>query len=424
MLALEMFGLFFLIALAGVPLLYALLATTVSIIWIKGFGYPLETIFLSYISGVEPFLLIAVPLFIFAGEILSHGGIGRRIVALSRALLGFLPGGLGIVTVASCLIFGGVSGSALADTAAIGAMVVPAMVERGYPRPFIAALLAVAGILSQLMPVSIPFLVFSFLSGVSMRNLGMAGILPAFVAAFILALFCAWYGKSTGCDNGSERASRKEIWYATKDAGPALVMPVIIVGGIWSGLFTPTEAASVAVVYGLVVSLFVYHDLRPGDLPHLMLRALRTSAAVMLIIGATGALAWLVTAEQVAVQLAAWINAVASEQWEFLLLVNVCLLLLGMFIEPLPAMLLTVPMLLPIAQHFHVNLIHFGVVVTLNLAIALVHPPVGPSLFIAAKLARVGIGPVTRALLPLLATMLLVLALITYIQPLSLILVH
>jgi C4-dicarboxylate transporter DctM subunit len=424
MLALEVFGLFFLIALAGVPLLYALLATTVGIIWIKGFGYPLETIFLSYISGVEPFMLIAVPLFIFAGELLSHGGIGKRIVAFTRAVLGFLPGGLGIVTVASCLMFGGVSGSALADTAAIGAMVVPAMIERGYPRPFIAALLAVAGILALLMPLSIPFLVFSFLSGVSMRALGMAGLLPAFFAAFILALFCAWYGKSTGCDNGSARASREEIWRAIKDAGPALVMPIIVVGGIWSGLFTPTEAASVSVIYGLVVSLVVYHDITLADLPRLLLRALRTSAAVMLIIGATGALAWLITAEQVAVQLTAWMSAVASAQWEFLLLVNVCLLLLGMFIEPLPAMLLTAPLLLPMAQEFHVNLIHFGVVMVLNLGIALVHPPVGASLFISAKLARVTIGSVTWALLPLLATMLVVLALITYIQPLSLLLVH
>src|SRR5208282_4773122 len=236
MLALEIFGLFFVIALAGVPLLYALLVTTAAIIWIKGFDYPLETIFLSYISGVEPFMLIAVPLFIFAGELLSHGGIGRRIVNFTRTVLGFLPGGLGIVTVASCLMFGGVSGSALADTAAIGSLVVPAMAARGYPRPFIAALLAVAGTLALLMPLSIPFLVFAFLSGVSMRQLGMAGLIPAFVAAIILSLVCVWYGKKTGCDNGSARSTKREMWRAFKDAGPALMMPVIIVGGIWSGL--------------------------------------------------------------------------------------------------------------------------------------------------------------------------------------------
>lgn len=424
MLALEIFGLFILIALAGVPLLYALLATTVAIIWIKGFDYPLETIFLSYISGVEPFLLIAVPLFIFAGELLSHGGIGKRIVNFARTVLGFLPGGLGIVTVASCLMFGGVSGSALADTAAIGSLVVPAMTARGYGRNFTAALLAVAGTLALLMPLSIPFLVFAFLSGVSMRQLGMAGLLPAFVAALTLSLVCVWYGKKTGCDNGSERASAREMWEAFKDAGPALVMPVIIVGGIWSGLFTPTEAAAVSVVYGLFMSIGLYRDLKVRDLPAMLLRALRTSSVVMLIVGATGALAWLITAEQVASELAAWVATVATHQWQFLLLVNVFLLLLGMFIEPLPALLLTAPLLLPMAHSYHVNLVHFGVVVTFNLAIALVHPPVGPALFIAAKLANVSIGGATRALLPLLAAMIVVLLLVTYIEPLSLLLVR
>ena len=424
MLALEIFGLFMVIALAGVPLLYALLVATPVIIWVKGFDYPLETIFLSYISGVEPFMLIAVPLFIFAGEVLSRGGVGKRIVNFTRTVLGFLPGGLGIVTVASCLMFGGVSGSALADTAAIGSMVVPAMAERGYPRPFIAALLAVAGILSQLMPLSIPFLVFSFLSGVSMRQLGMAGLLPAFVAAIILSLVCVWYGIKTGCDNGSERASKHEMWTAFKDAGPALLMPVIIVGGIWSGLFTPTEAAAVAVVYGLIMSLVLYRDITWRDLPQMLLRSLRTSSVVMLIVGATGALAWLITAEQVAVQLAAWVTSVAPRPWEFLLLVNIFLLLFGMFIEPLPALLLTAPLLLPMAQLYHINLVHFGVVITFNLVIALVHPPVGPVLFIAAKLAEVRIGVVTIALLPLLAAMIVVLLLITYIEPLSLLLVR
>jgi C4-dicarboxylate transporter DctM subunit len=180
----------------------------------------------------------------------------------------------------------------------------------------------------------------------------------------------------------------------------------------------------VSVVYGLVVSLFLYRDVTWRDLPPMLLRSLRTSSVVMMIIGATGALAWLITAEQVAVQLAQWVTSVAHQPWEFLLLVNISLLLLGMFIEPLPAMLLTVPLLLPIAQAFHINLVHFGVVVTFNLAIALVHPPVGAALFISAKLAQVSIGAVTKALLPLLGAMIVVLLLITYIEPLSLLFVR
>ena len=179
MLALTLFGVFFVIALAGVPLLYAILATTVGIIGVQGLGHPMETIFLSFIGGVEPFILLAVPLFIFAGELLAQGGVGKRIVAFARVLFGWLPGGLGVVTVISCTMFGGVSGSAIADTAAIGSLVIPAMIARGYSRGFAAALLSVAGTIALLMPLSIPFLIYAFISGVSMRTLSMAGLLPA-----------------------------------------------------------------------------------------------------------------------------------------------------------------------------------------------------------------------------------------------------
>lgn len=415
MLAALLFLAFFVLALAGVPLLFSLLATTVATIVIGNLGHPLETIFLSFIGGVEPFILIAVPLFIFAGEILSSGGIGRRIVKFARALLGFLPGGLGIVTVASCLMFGGVSGSAIADTAAIGSLVIPSMKKRGYERGFAAALLSVAGTLALLMPLSIPFLVYAFISGVSMRQLSMSGLVPGLFMAIALMGVCVWYGKKTGCDNGEARASLRQIWAATRDAGPALVMPLIIVGGIWSGVFTPTESAAVAVVYGILVSLFVYEDIGLRDLPRLLVNAFQTSATVMLVIGATGALAWLITAEQVAVQLAAWIKLVADQPWQFLFLLNVALLLLGIFIEPLPAMLLTAPLLLPIAKTFGIDLVHLGVVITANLAIALYTPPVGGTLFVAAKLADAGIGEITKALWPLLIAAVVVLFAVTYL---------
>lgn len=419
MFAAWLFLAFFGLALAGVPLLYALLGTTVGAIIVAGLSHPLETIFLSFIGGVEPFILIAVPLFIFAGEILSSGGVGRRIVDFARALLGFLPGGLGVVTVASCLMFGGVSGSAIADTAAIGSLVIPAMVQRGYSRGFAAALLAVAGTLALLMPLSIPFLVYAFISGVSMRQLSMAGIAPAIIAGAALMAVCVWHGRRTGCDSGDGRLSAREVWKATRAAGPALLMPLIIVGGIWSGFFTPTESAAVAVVYGIVVSLALYRDITVRDLPRLLVNAFQTSATVMLVIGATGALAWLITVEQVAVQMAAWIRLIASEPWQFLLLVNVILLLLGIFIEPLPALLLTAPLLLPLAKFFNVDLVHLGVVMTANLAIALYTPPVGGTLFVAAKLAKAGIGEVTRALWPLLLAAIAALFVITYVPSLT-----
>lgn len=419
MFALALFTVFFAVALGGLPLMYALLATTVGFIVVGNLGHPLESVFLAYIGGVEPFILIAVPLFIFAGELLSEGGVGRRIVAFAHALLGWLPGGLGVVTVASCLMFGGVSGSAIADTAAIGSMVIPAMVKQGYSRGFAAALLSVAGTLALLMPLSIPFLVYAFISGVSMRQLSMAGIVPAIVMAVALIVVCIWYGRRSGCDNGQERSTLPQIWFATKDAGPALLMPIIIIGGIWSGLFTPTEAAAIAVVYGLGISIFLYKDIGWRDLPRLLLKAFSTSATVMLVIGATGALAWLITVEQVAAQLADWVKLVATEPWMFLAMVNVALLLLGVFIEPLPAMLLTVPLLLPMANALHIDLVHLGVVITANLALALYTPPVGGTLFVAAKLADASIGDITKALAPLFAASLAVLGIITFVPSMT-----
>ena len=420
MLALTLFGVFFVIALAGVPLLFAILATTVGIIWAQGLGHPLQTIFLSFIGGVEPFILLAVPMFIFAGELLAQGGLGKRIVEFARVLFGWLPGGLGVVTVISCTLFGGVSGSAIADTAAIGSLVIPAMVARGYSRGFAAALLAVAGTLALLMPLSIPFLVYAFISGVSMRTLSMAGLVPALLSALALIAVCMWHGKRTGCDNGEARSTPAQIWAATRAAGPALLMPVIIIGGIWSGVFTPSESAAIAVVYGLVVSLFYYRDLGLRRIPQLLLNAFVTSATVMLVIGATGAMAWLITVEQVAQQMAEWIRLVATEPWMFLLLFNVCLLLLGIFIEPLPAMLLSAPLFLPLAKHFNLDMVHVGVMMTANLAIALYTPPVGGTLFVAAKLAKVGIGEITKHLWPLMAATGTVVLLVTYLPQLSL----
>lgn len=420
MLALTLFGVFFVIALAGVPLLFAILTTTVGIIWLQGLGHPLQTIFLSFIGGVEPFILLAVPMFIFAGELLAQGGVGKRIVEFARVLFGWLPGGLGVVTVMSCTMFGGVSGSAIADTAAIGSLVIPAMVARGYSRGFAAALLAVAGTLALLMPLSIPFLVYAFISGVSMRTLSMAGLVPALLSAVALILVCMWHGKRTGCDNGETRSTPAQIWAATRAAGPALMMPILIIGGIWSGVFTPSESAAIAVVYGLVVSLFYYKDLKWQRIPQLLLNAFITSATVMLVIGATGAMAWLITVEQVAQQMADWIGLVATEPWMFLLMFNVALLLLGIFIEPLPAMLLSAPLFLPLAKHYGLDMVHVGVMMTANLAIALYTPPVGGTLFVAAKLAKVGIGEITRHLWPLMAATFTVVMLVTYLPQLSL----
>lgn len=409
---------FFVLALAGLPVVWSILATTVLTIWSFDLGHPLETIFLTYIGGVEPFILIAVPLFIVAGELFSRGGVGDRIIRFARALFGALPGGLGIVTVASCLLFGGVSGSAIAGAAAIGTVMIPALAKQGYSRAFASALVAAAGTLAIIMPPSIPLLVFGYIAGVSVRDLFLAGIVPAVLFGIGLMLVCVWYGIRTGCDRGGQRASAGEIWTAFLDAFPALLMPAIILGGIWSGYFTPTESAVVAVVYGLLVAMLWYRSIGWRDLPSLLYSAFLTSAVVMVVVGATAALAWVITVEQVPFVMMEWIQTVADNRWVFFLLINLFLLVLGIFLEPLPALVLTAPLFVPLAPLYGVDPVHLGLVMTCNLAIGLYTPPVGGTLFVAAKIGQVGMGAISRALMPLFLVSLLVLALITYVQAL------
>ncbi len=424
MILFETFGAFVILTLLGVPLVYGLLLATAGAIWWNGLGHPLTSVFLSYIGGVESFVLIAVPLFMLAGEILSRGGVGLRIVTFATKLLGFLPGGLGISTVTSCLIFGGVSGSAIADTAAIGSVMTPAMIRKGYSPAFAGALMSTAGTLAIVMPPSIPMLVYAFVSGASVRDLFIAGVVPAVLFAIGLSLDCVRVGKRTGCDNGDARAPASEIWTAFIAAFPALLMPVIILGGIWSGYFTPTEAAAVAAAYGLFVSMVIYKDLKPRDLPALLLKSFTTSAVVMVVIGATSCLAWLITVEQVPVQLADLVTHYATSQWTFLLLVNAALLALGCFIEPVPALILAAPLLVPLASAFKIDPVHLGLIMTCNLAIGLYTPPVGGTLMVGARLAGVGMVSVLRPLLPQATISVFILLIVTYFPTVSMALVR
>ncbi|NJM44135.1 MAG: TRAP transporter large permease [Brachymonas sp.] len=418
MLLVFIFVVFFALALAGLPVVWSILGTTVLTIAAFGLSHPLETIFLTYIGGVEPFILIAVPLFIVAGELFSRGGVGERIIRFARSLFCALPGGLGIVTVASCLLFGGVSGSAIAGAAAIGTVMIPALSKQGYSPAFSSALIAAAGTLAIIMPPSIPLLVYGYVSGASVRDLFLSGIVPAVLFGLGLMLVCVWYGISTGCDRGEKRASAGEIWTSFKDAFPALLMPAIILGGIWTGYFTPTESAVVAVAYGLVVAMFWYRSISWRDLPSILHSAFLTSAVVMAVVGATAALAWIITVEQVPMVMTDWVKTVATNGWTFFLLINIFLLVLGIFLEPLPALVLTAPLFVPLAATYGIDPVHLGLVMTCNLAIGLYTPPVGGTLFVAAKIGQVGMGAISRALIPLFVVSVLVLLLITYVPAL------
>jgi C4-dicarboxylate transporter, DctM subunit len=408
--------LFFGLALMGMPLVWSLLLTTISTIWIFGRFYPLEAIFLTYVGGVEPLHLAAIPLFILAGELISQGGVGRRLINFAGILLGFLPGGLGVVTVGSSTLFGAISGSAVADSAAIGSVMIPGMTRKGYPKPYSAALVATSGTLGILIPPSIPLLVYGFVGNVSVAELFLSGIMPGLLFAACLMLLCVYKGRKLGCDPGGTRPDFKALRTTLIDTLPALLAPVIILGGIYSGIFTPTEAAAIAVVYGLVVALLVYRELSIRDLPGLALQAMITSAVVMVVIGATAALAWLITAEQVPAQFSAWIAQVSDSKWVFLALLNILLILIGIFLEPLPALILTAPLFIPTAKAFGVDPVHLGLIMTFNLAIGLYTPPVGGTLFVAARIANVGIGAISKELIPMFGIAIVVLIAITYIE--------
>lgn len=408
--------LFFGLALLGMPLVWSLLATTAGTIWLFGRFYPLKAVFLTFIDGVEPLHLAAIPLFILAGDLISHGGVGRRLIELARSLLGFLPGGLGVVTVSSCTMFGAISGSAIADSAAVGSVMIPGMTERGYPRPYSAALVATAGTLGILIPPSIPLLVYGFVGQVSVAELFIAGIVPGLMFAAALIVLCMVQARRRGIDLGGQRPQWAAISMLTVTCLPALLMPVIVLGGIYTGIFTPTESAAIAVVYGLFISVVVYREITVPELPRIVLRSFITSAVVMIVVGATASLAWLITVEQIPAHLSQAISAIADNKIVFLLLLNVALILIGIFLEPLPALILTAPLFIPTAKAFGIDPVHLGLIMTFNLAIGLYTPPVGGTLFVAARIANVGMAAISRELVPMFGIAIVVLFCVTYVE--------
>lgn len=408
----------------GVPLVWAILVSAVLPIIVFDLGYPLQALYLNFIGGVEPNHFLAIPLFIVAGELMSRGGVGLRIITFSRALLGFMPGGLGMVVVGASMIFGGISGSAIADSAAIGSVMIKNMARQGYTPAFAAGLVAAAGTIGIIIPPSIPMLIYGFVGGVSVADLFLAGTVPGLLFGLLFMAVCYRVGKSTGCDPGGVRTDARTLWSAFVSTAPALLMPVLILGGIFSGFVTPTESAALAVVYGLLVTVVVYRDFHLRDLPRLMIDAFVTSAIVMVVIGATSVLGWLITLEQMPTILVGAVKALSNSPWVFLLLVNVVMLILGLVLDPVPAILLTAPLFLPTAQSFGVDPVHLGVIMTCNVAIGLFTPPVGATLYVASRISGVGVLSIARAMAPLYLVAILALLLVTYVPAISMTLVR
>jgi C4-dicarboxylate transporter DctM subunit len=402
----------------GIPIAVALGgASTIALILFS--NLPLSLIVQRIYVGLDSFPLLAAPLFLLAGGLMETGGISLRITNLASALIGHVRGGLGMVVVLGTMIFSGISGSSTADTAAIGSVMIPNMVRRGYSPAFATAVVAAAGGMGILIPPCIIMVIYGLLTNTSVAALFLGGVVPGLVMGGTIMVMVWWMAKRQGLPVEKQFSVRDVVSTASR-AGWALMMPVIILGGILLGWFTVTEAAVVAVVYGAFVALFVYRELKWSDLPRILVESGATTGAVMIVIGMAAVFAWLLTSQQVPLQVAQWLAGISTKTWFFLLLINLAFLLIGAVFEVTAALIMTVPILMPLVAQYNVDPVHFGVLLTANLGIGMVTPPVGVCLYVACGISKATLESVIIPLAPLLGMMIATLILITYIPEITL----
>lgn len=393
--------------LVGVPIGFSLALTAIVLMFVKG-SVATSTIAQYFMYGVDNFPLMAIPFFMLAGEIMTVGGLAERIVNFAKALIGHIKGGLGYVAVLACMIFAGVSGTAVADTSAIGSIMLPVMEKEGYHKGKSTALICAAGCIGPIIPPSLPMILYGVIAGVSVTKLFLGGIFPGVVIG--LALMVHWYFIARkGEYPVTERASLKELIVATKDAFWALIMPLIILGGIVSGIFTPTEAGVIAVVYAFVVSGLIYRELKWKELPRVLVDAAIGTSIVIFVCGAATAAGYFITVARIPHLLGETVRALASTHFGVLIVINVLLLLVGMVMDLTPALLILGPILVPIAKSFGIDPVYLGVIMTVNLAIGLLTPPVGSVLYVGCRLGRLSIVEISKYIYPFVLTMVIVL---------------
>ncbi|HET7833020.1 MAG TPA: TRAP transporter large permease subunit [Gallionella sp.] len=370
-------------------------------------------------TGLESFAIMAVPFFVLSGQFLIDGKIAARIVRFANNLVGWLPGGMAMAAVLSCAFFATISGSSPATVMAIGSVMLPAMINAGYPRRFGVGVIATSGSLGILIPPSIVMIIYAVSTSESAGKLFMAGIVPGILLALILMGLVFIQAKRSDFPVMPKPAG-KELLRSFLDAWWGLFLVVIVMGGIYGGLFTPTEAAAVAAVYGFIAAKFIYRDLKWREVPKSLLAAANTSAMLLYIITNAILFSFLLTSEQIPQAMSNWVLAQHLEPWMFLLVVNLALLAAGQFMEPSSIILILAPLFLPIAKTLGIDPIHLGIIMTINMEIGMIHPPVGLNLFVASHLARMGLTEVSIATLPWVFVMLGYLALITYVPAISL----
>lgn len=372
------------------------------------------------VAGSQSFTLLAVPCFILAGELMRVGGLSRRLVRIAETMVQHLTGGLGMVTVLSATFFAAISGSAPATTAAIGNIMIPEMAKRGYRRDFSAALASAAGPIGQMIPPSIPMVIWGVIAEESITKLFLAGVIPGLLTCVGLMAVCYFSARAMGVSRETRRATFAEMLEALRDGKWALLAPVIILGGIYGGVFTPTEAGAVGVAYGLLAGMLLHRELKLRDLPGLFRRAMETTAMVMFIIASAAAFGWLVALEQLPETIANALLSVSSNPIVILLMLNLLLLLIGAIMDNLAAMIILGGVLISIAQQIGIDPIHFGALVVINFAIGMVTPPFGYSLFVGAAISGLSIEAIAKALWPMLLVQFLMLMAVTYIPAVTL----
>jgi C4-dicarboxylate transporter DctM subunit len=412
------FGLLIALMLTGMPISISLGLTVLTFIFTMT-HVPVEAVALKLFTGIEKFEIMSLPFFILAGNFLTHGGVARRMIDFATSLVGHFHGGLALAGVMACAMFALVCGSSVATVVAIGSIVLPAMVERGYPMHFGAGVITVAGSLGILMLPSIPKVIYAISTGTSMGALFVAGLLPGILLTLMLG-FVTWYLAKKNNYPRMPKSTWGQRWHAFRESLWGLMLVVIIIGGIYSGIFTATEAAAMSAVYAFFISLFVYKAIRFRDVKKVLLNSANMSAMLLYIITNAVLFSFILANEQIPQALADWILGKDLGVVQFLLMVNLLLLVAGNFMEPSSIILIMAPIIYPTAMALGINPVHLGILIDVNMEVGLCHPPVGLNLYVASGISKMGITELTKAVMPWLLTMLVFLAIVTYWPELSL----
>ncbi len=404
--------------LTGMPISIALGMTVLTFLFTLT-NVPIESVALKLFTGIEKFEIMAIPFFILAGNFLTHGGVARRMINFATSMVGHHHGGLGLAAVLACALFAAVSGSSPATVVAIGSVIMPAMVAQGFPPRFGAGVVTTAGALGILIPPSIAMVIYAVSTNTSIGQLFMAGVIPGIMLASMLA-GTTWYRAWKNNYPRLPKATLMERFAAFRNASWGLFLIVIVIGGIYSGMFTPTEAAAMSAVYAFFIAVFVYRDIGMRDVPRILLSSANMSAMLLYIITNAVLFSFLMTHENIPQAMADWIIAQGFGWISFLLVVNILLLLAGNVMEPSSIILIMAPILFPVAMKLGIDPIHFGILITVNMEVGLCHPPVGLNLYVASGIAKMGITELTIAVWPWLLTMLVFLVIVTYWPGLSL----